>query len=903
MLLPDRGTVALNPNARCIAHLEGRRPGADAGPAPGAHPAPPARSGAGRPPGATLWPTAQVLPLDAWLAAAMAAGAAERPDLPVVLPAVALRWLWWRQAARDAPGLAGSGRDLAPGHARAGCGCAPTAATSRPRALAADARPAGVSRLGAGRRSASCTSAAPAMPATLRGCSSQTTALPGERAADPAGGISPADAGAGRACSPRSRRGPHVERFEPRQRRRSCFRHRGADPESERDAMLAWLRERVAAAPGGIHALIVPDLDANRGALERALAASLQPELELPGSGRDERVFDLAGGHAARSRNRSWMRRSRRSPVPRVRATGRRQAACCAASTWRAPAWSASARIAADLALRDSAGPVRLRGRAARRAAPRARAPRSLRRRSTAAVAALDGPAAARCRRLGRGFRRLPRGLGLAGRRRNRSAAASSRRRGGSGELLRELAALGGGRAELDGIRGARRIAGASPPRRSSRRAANRRSSCWTRYEDPGVQFDSLWVAGLTATAWPRPVAVDPLLPIEVQRQLGMPGVDARGLRGRSAKHHRALAVRRPARSCCPGRNSRTTRSRMASPLLPAELRRCSRRPRRAEPRAPGVRSARLEAGAGGGAAAAGDGSGAGRGAGARTAGASARSARSRNCASARRRSRSRRRASTGACGASCCIVRCSDSGPGSARSRRLLRSTQPARSAAGGSAVDAALAAVAPAGGGPRTVELEREWQRRAIARLLALDLARPPFTVVETERALDARDRRPRAALRVDRVDRVGDELVVIDYKTGKYAELGLARRAHGCAAAAAVRGPASGPADGHRVRAASARRARSTSASAGRRRDRRHEAGGEIRADRRQAERFRLAGDHGALARLARAAGGRLRGGPAPKSTRSSPPTPAGIATSAALCRVEAGRAGRRRRGGRR
>ena len=31
------------------------------------------------------------------------------------------------------------------------------------------------------------------------------------------------------------------------------------------------------------------------------------------------------------------------------------------------------------------------------------------------------------------------------------------------------------------------------------------------RYDDPGVQFDSLWVSGLTATAWPRPVAVDPL--------------------------------------------------------------------------------------------------------------------------------------------------------------------------------------------------------------------------------------------------------------------------------------------------------------------------------------------------------------------------------------------------------
>ena len=61
--------------------------------------------------------------------------------------------------------------------------------------------------------------------------------------------------------------------------------------------MLAWLRERVAAAPDGIHGVIVPDLDAHRGSLERALAAALQPDLELPAADRDDRVFDLAGGH------------------------------------------------------------------------------------------------------------------------------------------------------------------------------------------------------------------------------------------------------------------------------------------------------------------------------------------------------------------------------------------------------------------------------------------------------------------------------------------------------------------------------------------------------------------------------------------------------------------------------
>ena len=45
--------------------------------------------------------------------------------------------------------------------------------------------------------------------------------------------------------------------------------------------------------------------------------------------------------------------------------------------------------------------------------------------------------------------------------------------------------------------------------------------------ESPGLWFDSLWIAGLTAAAWPQPTAVDPWLPIEIQRQLAMPGVTA----------------------------------------------------------------------------------------------------------------------------------------------------------------------------------------------------------------------------------------------------------------------------------------------------------------------------------------------------------------------------------------
>ena len=94
----------MNPNARCIAHLE----------AGGLLLTPDLRQArilrrlhdraqvaAGR----KVWPSAQVLPLDTWLALQWLQASAERPDLPAILPPVALRWIWRRHVARDAPGL------------------------------------------------------------------------------------------------------------------------------------------------------------------------------------------------------------------------------------------------------------------------------------------------------------------------------------------------------------------------------------------------------------------------------------------------------------------------------------------------------------------------------------------------------------------------------------------------------------------------------------------------------------------------------------------------------------------------------------------------------------------------------------------------------------------------------
>lgn len=47
--------------------------------------------------------------------------------------------------------------------------------------------------------------------------------------------------------------------------------------------------------------------------------------------------------------------------------------------------------------------------------------------------------------------------------------------------------------------------------------------------EGSGLQFDALWVAGLTADRWPGPPAPHPLLPLEWQRARGVPGATADG--------------------------------------------------------------------------------------------------------------------------------------------------------------------------------------------------------------------------------------------------------------------------------------------------------------------------------------------------------------------------------------
>ncbi|MEX2150569.1 MAG: PD-(D/E)XK nuclease family protein [Steroidobacteraceae bacterium] len=756
----------MNPNARCIAHLE----------AGGLLLTPDlrvarilrrlhdrAQVAAGR----QVWPTAQVLPLDAWLLLQWQQAAASRPELAGVLPAVALRWLWARQAARDAPGL------LDP----AGLGVRARASWLRLRAHGGDL--AAVARWPLTRDQQAFLGWARSVEAEL---DSRQVCDAGELArrmttatALPAAGPPILLAGFRRLTpseealwSALSNGGRGVERCPPSSQDAACFRHCAVDPDSERRSMLAWLRERVTQAPDGIHALIVPDLDSNRGALERALAASLQPELELPGTGSERRSFDLAGGNPL--------------AVQPVVDSALAAIACAAGAVdWTAasrlllsayvgPADAErNARVAADLALRAAQGPVQIAGSRLADRAERAGASQmaqSIRR----AVRTVAGQKWRDAGAWAEAFGACLAAWGWPDNFRAGDSRLSSREFEAARrfrELLQELATLAAVAPQLgvhEALTELRRLAAAPFQPESGEPTV----FVLDAYDDPGVYFDSLWVAGLTAAAWPPAVSVDPLLPIEIQRQLGMPGVtpeacvaEARDIIGRWRARAGAVVLSWP--------QFENDTEVDGSPLLPAdavELASPGDRPSRErlsfeaaqlervpEPALPPLAEGPVKGGA-------------------RLLELQAQCP-FRAFAELRLAALPLVEPQAGFDRRLRGIVlhrALQDLWGRLGGQRALAALNETARNALVAVTVDAAITAMTPAGTGLPTIELEREWQRRAVARLLELDLARPPFIVAEAERA------RPLAIaglplnLRVDRLDRIGEELVVIDYKTGK-------------------------------------------------------------------------------------------------------------------------------------
>lgn len=104
-------------------------------------------------------------------------------------------------------------------------------------------------------------------------------------------------------------------------------------------------------------------------------------------------------------------------------------------------------------------------------------------------------------------------------------------------ELLEKFAACGDVTGALN-LRAARRML---TEMAREERAPNRENGGGLQLLSPvealGQQFDGLWVAGLHGEAWPAPMRPNPLIPLSLQRQAGVPGAAPDS----HARHSRAL--------------------------------------------------------------------------------------------------------------------------------------------------------------------------------------------------------------------------------------------------------------------------------------------------------------------------------------------------------------------------
>jgi probable DNA repair protein len=712
--------------------------------------------------GREAWPTAQVLPLSAWLDNAWRSAGAERPATPVALPAIAVNWFWRQQVLANAPGL------IDP----AEIGTRARASWLLLRAYGGEV--ADLSRWPLTRDQRAFVRWARAVELELAGRGTfdaadiarrivAENALPSPTAPILLVGFrNPAPAEAALFGSLVSH-GWSVERASQAGRGGHGLRHAAADPDAERVTMIAWLQDRLSERPDGVHGIIVPDLAQQRGGLERALESALQPELELPGAPR-ARVFDLAGGPPLLARAVIEIAfdalRYAQGGADWAAATRLLRSAYLAGS-----AEEREARARLDLSLRRDgrmhpAEPVSLARAARDGSAPVLAA--TLESAATAGQGPARRDAAAWAEAFGRclaawGWPGPPEAL--------ESTDWQAARR--FGELLRELANLSGLAGPLtsgQALAQLRDLAAAPFQAEGGEPAV----FVLDRWDDPGLGFDSLWVSGLTSAIWPRPVSVDPFLPIDAQRRLGMPFASAQGSIREAESVIDAWQSQATALVLSwPGRVDDTDVE--GSPLIPASLARLEAPGSRPSRAALQFEAAQLEV--------AGDDPAPALAA-VRAAGGVRVLEYQSACpfrafgelrlgaapleepqAGIDRRVRGT------------ILHRALEhfwSGLGSQAALLALDHEDCERRVT--SSVERALVAALPVAVGARSRGLEREWQCRAIDGLLAIERSRAPFAVVETERELTGRIGGLEFRLRVDRVDAVDGSRVVIDYKTGR-------------------------------------------------------------------------------------------------------------------------------------
>lgn len=303
--------------------------------------------------------------------------------------------------------------------------------------------------------------------------------------------------------------------------RGECRRMEAADAHEELERMADWVVARLRANEDARIGIVVPDLGARRGAIARALDAALTPDALLVPADRQRPYTVSLGGALADTPLASTALRALRL------AAGQTDFAEVSAllRSPHANFGSAPARARFDAEWRRRSGRTtsldHLLAVARSSRADAAPTPRV----ALEALHAWKGRAGTRSRRLSEWAALLMealRTIGFPGVDTLDSAEYQTLARWQ--ELMSEFAALERVQGAVD-LRGAvarlSRLAsatvfqpeGGDPP-----------VHVLGLLEAEGLEFDHLWIAGLTSEAWPVPARAHPLLPLELQRAKRMPG-------------------------------------------------------------------------------------------------------------------------------------------------------------------------------------------------------------------------------------------------------------------------------------------------------------------------------------------------------------------------------------------
>ncbi len=325
---------------------------------------------------------------------------------------------------------------------------------------------------------------------------------------------------------------------------RSAVRVRARDNSSELAAAAQWAAERLARTPEQRLALVIPDLETRRNEVRRILEDAIDPDGVLLGGARAEACFNPRGEACAdmpaigaamtslellSSRGTfSTLSRWLRSPFF-ASETDEECARCVLELRLRV-------EISAQLRFLEaySAGGLGHRIRAASPAVAQ---------RLTQAIGVIDNaPAFATPTRWTRLWQEILVLLGWPAGIHDAATTILPAWEAALNELCLLTPIVGTitmteALAELDRILGQSRGSGPIPL-----------SGCTVleRPEDLGPGYDAAWVMGLTDTDWPRPARPNPLLPLRLQLEHGMPGASPRDALQRCKRATQRLLERTP---------------------------------------------------------------------------------------------------------------------------------------------------------------------------------------------------------------------------------------------------------------------------------------------------------------------------------------------------------------------